>query len=120
MGDLSKHFSRHEFKCKCGECDSDTVDTELLTVLEDLREHFNVPVKINSSHRCPAHNAAVGGGDASQHKQGRAADIVVVGTNASDVQSYLKAKYPNTFGIGSYNTFTHIDTRTHGPARWDG
>ena len=120
MGDLSPNFSRYEFKCGCQECSCDTVDAELLEVLEGVREHFQAPVTINSAHRCPSHNAAVGGSDASQHKQGRAADIVVEGVDAQDVQQYLKVLYPNRFGIGSYNSFTHVDTRTFGPARWDG
>ncbi|BEB16509.1 hypothetical protein VEE45_23520 [Escherichia coli] len=45
---LSKHFSRKEFKCKCGKCDYDTIDAELLVILEDVREHFGKPVIINS------------------------------------------------------------------------
>ena len=46
MGDLSKNLSRAEFKCNCGACDYDTVDYELVAVLQDVREFFNRSVAI--------------------------------------------------------------------------
>lgn len=120
MGDLSTHFSREEFACQCG-CGFDTVDSMLLSVLEDIRGHFDSPVTINSGCRCLDHNKAVGSkSNNSQHVKGRAADIVVGGTSPEDVQMYLLFRYPDMFGIGEYSTFTHIDTRSDGPARWEG
>lgn len=44
-------------------------------VLEPLRQHFGVPIEINSGYRCPALNRAVGGAVNSQHMTGEAADI---------------------------------------------
>jgi len=38
MGDLSPHFSRHEFACRDG-CGYDTPEPELLAALEELRHH---------------------------------------------------------------------------------
>jgi len=116
MGDLSKNFSRHEFSCSCG-CGFDTVDAELLDVLQSVRDHFGKPVKINSACRCDIHNLNVGGTSNSQHRLGRAADIDVSDISPTQVQAYLIAKYPYTFGIGVYDNFTHIDTRTQ-RARW--
>ena len=118
---LSANFSRHEFKCKgvscCCTCDS--VDAELLTVLQDLRDHFNSPVIINSAHRCFTHNKNEGGSPNSYHLSGRAADINVKGIEPLMVQNYLERKYPDRYGIGHYKGFTHIDTRT-GKGRWHG
>jgi len=34
------------------------------------------------------------------------------------VASYVEDNFP-TASIGRYATFTHIDTRTNGPARWE-
>ena len=116
MGDISKHFDRAEFSCKCG-CGFDTVDVELIDVLEKVRTYFDVPVMINSACRCEAHNKAVGGSDKSQHRLGRAADIVVNLVDPSQVQDFLKSEYPDSLAIGCYDTFTHIDTRK-GKARW--
>ena len=44
-------------------------------VLEPLREHFGVPIKINSGFRCRDLNDAVKGADNSYHTKGRAVDI---------------------------------------------
>ena len=116
---LSKHFSRKEFKCKCGKCDYDTIDAELLVILEDVREHFGKPVIINSGNRCPTHNKNVGGAANSYHVRGRAADIVIKGVSPDIVHAYLDGKYPTQYGLGKYKTFTHIDSRT-GKSRWVG
>lgn len=117
MGDLSKHFNRAEFACKDG-CGRDTIDHETLLVLEDLRKHFDAPVRISSGYRCPARNKAVGGSPGSQHLYGRAADVTVDGAKPSEVADYLDHKYPGRYGIGRYATFTHLDTRTGSGARW--
>lgn len=117
MGDLSEHFDRSEFACQCG-CGQDTVDAELLAVLEEIRGMFG-PVTINSGNRCIAHNRAVGGGEKSQHLTGRAADIVVKDTTPAHVQDYIALSWPMQYGLGRYDDFTHIDTRTH-KARWTG
>lgn len=127
MGNLSKHFSRAEFTCKCG-CGSDTVDYGLICVLEKVRRHFNRPVRITSGHRCATYNKSVGGGKVSQHLFGRAADITVDDIDPGEVATFLETKFPRDLGIGRYSTFTHIDTRSIGvskkynpspaPARW--
>jgi len=126
MGDLSKHFSRSEFSCRGTDCDCkgtfNTVDTELLRILEAIRAHFDRPITVNSGCRCLDHNAAVGGAmptdgvGGSQHLYGRAADIVVDGISPSLV--YELADQMGIGGAGKYSSFTHIDSRTNGPARW--
>lgn len=114
---LTEHFFRSEFACKCG-CNFDTVDMGLLIILEQIREHFDKPVTVNSACRCPEHNAAVGGGKNSQHLYGRAADIVVEDIHPDLVHEF--AEQIGVEGLGKYNTFTHVDSRTNGPARWGG
>jgi len=118
MTRLSKHFDRSEFACKCG-CGFDVVDVQLLEMLEDIRERFMKPVKINSACRCPEHNKAVGGSPTSQHLLGKAADIVVSDEQPGFIGNYVDAKREDSFGIGVYETFTHIDCRD-GKARWAG
>lgn len=118
MGDLSNNFSRGEFACGCG-CGSDTIDFELLQVLETLRDNFGGrPVHILSGHRCLKYNREVGSSDTSQHVRGRAVDLWIDGIAAKIVQDYLKAAYLDRYGIGSYGSFTHIDTKTGSPRRW--
>jgi len=120
MNKLSEHFTREELACKCGACSQDTVDSELLKILEYVRSHFDQPVIINSANRCPAYNAQIGGSPKSQHQYSRAADIVVKGHSPAEVQELLESFMKGWGGIGSYETFTHVDTRSNGPARWKG
>jgi len=116
MGDISEHFNRSEFACQCG-CGFDTVDAELLDVIEHVRYYFDVPVSISSGCRCPEHNKNVGGSPKSQHVLGRAADIIANLVEPEEIQKFLKSHYPDSLGVGSYDTFTHVDTRK-GKARW--
>lgn len=112
---LSKYFWLSELKCPC--CDKYMPNAELLEVLDDIREHFNTPTFINSSTRCKWHNKEVGGANRSRHLLGEAGDVRVSGVPASKVYDYVVAKYPNKYGIGKYNSFTHIDVRS-GKGRW--
>lgn len=122
MGDLSKHFDRSEFKCKCGDCNYDTVDAELIELLEKVRINFREAVIITSGNRCPDYNRLVGGSKNSQHLYGRAADIVVANTTTLAVRNYLDAVLAGAGGLGYYpdSKFIHVDTRTEGGARWVG
>lgn len=115
---LSSHFARDEFACKCG-CGFDTVDAGTLEILESVREHFQSPVTVTSGCRCPDYNRQVGGASQSQHKLGRAADIQVKGVDPVNVHDWIVETFPSV-SVGRYSTFTHVDTRTDGPARWEG
>ncbi len=119
MGDLSEHFDRSEFECSCS-CGQDTVDAELIKVLEDVRTYFNRPVNINSGNRCESYNKSIGGSPNSQHLRGRAADITVEETPVDVVHEYLFQKYLDKYGIGCYTLFCHIDTKSGGKRRWGG
>ena len=110
------HFKRSEFACKCC-CGFAPVDVELLYVLEDVREHFQAPVRITSGCRCETRNLEQGGEPHSKHMLGIAADIQVQGVEALKVADYLEGKYPDKYGIGRYATWTHIDVRGS-KARW--
>ena len=118
MARLSKNFSREEFACKCG-CGFDTVDIELIGVLESVRAEFKAPILVTSGCRCLKYNQSVSGAADSQHTKGRAADIVVSGVSAPSVYAFLCIAYPSKFGFGRYDGFTHVDTRTNN-ARWNG
>lgn len=118
MSQLSKNLSRAEFACKCG-CGFDTVDAELVRVIQDVRDHFGSPVVISSGCRCYEHNKRVRGAARSTHLEGRGADIQVKGKTPKEVYEYLTGKYPNRYGIAWHRSFVHVDTRSNGPARWD-
>lgn len=115
-GQLSEHFHRDEFRCRCG-CGFNTVDAELIRILERVRNFFEQPVLVTSGCRCEEHNRKEGGSENSQHLLGRAADIKVLNVPPEVVQEYcLQLGVP---GLGQYRSFTHVDSRD-GHARWAG
>lgn len=117
---LSPHFDASEFACHCG-CGFGTrlgdVAGALVDLLEAIRAHFEAPVTVVSGCRCAAHNARVGGAKISQHRYGKAADIKVQGVPPRIVADFVSERYPKTFGVGRYGTWTHVDVR-RAPARW--
>lgn len=113
MSKLSPHFSRYEFACKCG-CGFDTVDTETLIVAELARDLIGSYTP-NSACRCAEHNKKIGGSEKSMHLFSRAIDIPT--DNPKELYNHLDQEFPNTYGIGMYKTFVHIDTREK-KARW--
>ena len=113
---ISTHFKRREFACKCG-CGSDTVDHELITVLERIRAHYGKPMIITSGQRCATHNKAVGGASKSSHLSGKAADFYVKGIDLATVHRQLLSWYPDRYGIAIGGSFVHIDVRS-APSRW--
>lgn len=116
---VSENFSLHEFQCTgAGQIhDHVMLDEKLLELLQKLRTRINKPITINSGYRCPSRNAAVAGSPTSQHLYGKAADIAVPGMSPNAVAA--AAEQVGFTGIGTYNTFTHVDVRP-APARWRG
>ena len=119
---LSKHFNLREFSCKCSrKCKYKgvtPVSSELVAVLELLRERAKCPIKINCALRCPTHNRDVGGAMHSQHLYGTAADVRCDHLKPIDMYRFLDKLFPNTYGLGLYDTFLHVDVRKM-RARWD-
>ena len=115
---LSANFKVKEFACSDGS-DPIFIDSDLVNVLQKIRKHFGKSVTITSAYRTPGKNKAVGGQTYSQHLYGRAADIKVKGVTPKKVSAYAETLLKNKGGIGTYATFTHVDTRAT-KARWKG
>ena len=115
---VSTNFRVKEFACTDGS-DPIFIDSDLVNILQKIRTHFGKSVTITSAYRTPGKNKAVGGTTYSQHLYGRAADIKVNGVSPKKVAAYAETLLKSKGGIGTYSTFTHIDTRTI-KARWKG
>jgi uncharacterized protein YcbK (DUF882 family) len=115
---VSKNFTVKEFACTDGS-DPIFIDSELVTVLQKIRDHFGKSVKITSAYRTPPKNKAVGGKVYSMHLYGKAADIKINGVAPKTVAAYAEKLMPKKGGIGIYKTFTHIDVRPS-KSRWNG
>lgn len=115
---ISPHFGVWEFKCK----DNSRVivlDKALVELLEIIRLHYNKPLHINSGYRTVQYNASLkNSSPKSQHILGKAADIWLDDISPKQLYSWLDSSYPNSLGIGIYNTFVHVDVR-EGKSRWD-
>jgi uncharacterized protein YcbK (DUF882 family) len=108
---LTRNFKSTEFDCKGKKCCSKTpLDIELVGYLQVFRNYFGKAITINSGYRCQTHNKNVGGAKNSRHTQGMAADIVVKGVKPVKVAQF--AEMIGVRGIGLYDNFVHIDTRT--------
>lgn len=115
---LSKNFRLKEFACKDGS-DVVFVSSELVTVLQCIRDHFKKPVIINSAYRTPVYNKNVGGATYSQHCYGTAADVRIADVSPVEIAKYVETLMPNKGGIGTYASFVHVDVREQ-KSRWNG
>lgn len=111
---LSANFKVREFACKDGS-DKILIDTELVELLQKLRNHFKKPITITSGYRTTMHNKKVGGSNNSYHLKGQASDIKISGVHPILVAMYCEKL--NAGGIGVYKTFVHVDTRKK-QTRW--
>ncbi len=115
---VSTNFRVREFACTDGS-DPIFIDSDLVSVLQKIRNHFGKSVTITSAYRTPTKNKACGGTTYSQHLYGRAADIKIKGVTPKKVAQYAETLLKNKGGIGIYSTFTHIDVRAT-KSRWNG
>jgi len=72
--------------------EADIASLKLLAekVLQPLRDHYGVGIKVNSGYRSPDVNAAVGGSRTSDHCKGQAADIEIAGIPNAVLAQYIK------------------------------
>lgn len=126
MGNLSQHFSRMEFKCRCGQCKQDAVDHKLVTVLERIRLWAGKPITINSGNRCVEHNETVQKesnpnyvpySSRSQHLYSKAADIQVKDHSPEEIYDIINEWYPDDYGLKKYSSWIHFDVRN---SKWRG
>lgn len=114
---LSPNFRVREFRCKDGS-DTILISTELVALLEEIRQHFNRPITIVSGYRTPSYNRAIGGASQSQHVLGTAADITISTINPLLICRAAETLLGNSGGIGHYvDRFTHVDVRNN-RSRW--
>ena len=112
---LSPNFYVYELACRDG-TEIFLVHPALLVLLEEIRSYFKRPVIVTSGYRTKTHNSRVGGKPDSAHLYGVAADIRIIGTPPFDVQTF--AEKLGVGGLGSYDTWTHVDVIGK-DRRWD-
>ena len=118
---ISPHFKLAEMACRDG---TDTVlySTELMALLERLREAVGGAVVIHSGYRTAAYNKKIGGASLSQHVKGRAADVSVLrdGSVLPAKKLCCLAQTMGFPGVGYISgTALHLDVRPEGLYRGD-
>ena len=138
MGDLTEHFSAHEFRCRGKDCCNHSVpDVRLLAealqalkygILFWQKERGNTGrsasvLAINSGFRCRMHNAdiSVRGWPSSKHLLGMAADVQVPEEMTVDEFRSIALTIPafRRGGIIVYDWGLHLDIREGGSYRED-
>lgn len=113
MTDLSTHFSKKNFSCRCGKCHGVfRISLTLVGILEQIREHYNKHVKIIHGYYCPKSDLRREKTRKSYHEKGQASDIQVEGISSSELFLYLET-LPQVRGLGLYpeEDFVHLDVR---------
>ncbi len=118
MGDLTRHFSRHELACRCG-CGFYRSSRALLRALEAIREELGQPLHVSSGCRCSEHNRAEGGSPRSLHLRGEAADVFSPGLTPLEIYRAAETMADRGLigGIGLYPWGVHVDVGLPG-RRW--
>ena len=106
------NFSPKELSCPC--CGEFYLDPVAFDALQALRSALRKSINLNSAHRCPFHNAKVGGAPLSMHKLKVAFDISVRGHLLNALLG--GARMVGFKGFGFYQTFLHVDLGR--PRQW--
>jgi hypothetical protein len=72
--------------------DEDAIDSLRLLaqkVLQPVRDHYGMGVKVNSGYRSPESNAAVNGSKSSDHCKGQAADIEIPSVPNAELAQWI-------------------------------
>lgn len=115
---LTNNFKVREFRCKDGS-DQILVHTELVDILQKLRNRYGRPVNINSAYRTKTYNDAIGGARNSNHITGEAADIYI-GESMNHMPEKLVAMFLESIGVKSIIVYTYGTKWIHVGSNEDG
>lgn len=112
-----RNFTRSEFRCKCGKCDSTgaEISDELLDAVQALRTICEFPFIVTSGYRCPSHPAEKKKDFVGSHGLGMAVDIAVSHEEAMHLLRHaLNSGLFNGIGVNQKgdSRFIHLDIAT--------
>ena len=93
-----------------------------LLVADEIRHRLQAPLHtINSAYRSPRYNRTCGGATRSYHMKNQAMDLMFDASPSKVARVAKQLRKEGFFkgGIGTYRSFTHIDTRGNN-ATWRG
>lgn len=108
-----RHFTREEFKCKCGGryCGGYPAEMQeaVVKIADDAREHFGRPAHVISGLRCQQWNAHEGGVANSQHMYGEAIDLRIDGVDSKTLQQFVSQQPGHRYSYCINSTNVHFD-----------
>ena len=108
-----KHFTRAEFKCKCGGryCNGYPAEMQeaVVKIADAAREHFGKPAHVISGLRCRQWNAHEGGVANSQHMYGEAIDLRIDGVDSETMRQFVAACPGHRYSYRINSTNVHFD-----------
>ena len=108
-----KHFTREEFRCRCGGkyCGGFPAEPaeKLVRLADRVREHFGAAATVSSGVRCTRHNANVGGVEGSRHLYGTAMDFRVEGKTAAEVLEFVRTQPETRYAYDIDGTYIHME-----------
>lgn len=110
----TEHFSEAELRCRCGFCDHAGMDATFMGKVERIRVRYAKPLKVNSAHRCPRHNANVSStGADGPHTTRHAIDFGVSGADAKRLAAIAEEEGMTGIGYKQHGPhakrFVHLD-----------
>ena len=115
---ITKNFSSGEMMCSCG-CGEDSMDPDFMSILQNIRDEMQRPLRISSGVRCAKRNMEV----SSTGKNGphvpritgtMASDILIAGADALRLIDIARKHGISGVGISQRGAhakrFIHIDT----------
>ena len=115
---ITKNFSSGEMMCSCG-CGEDSMDPDFMSILQNIRDEMQRPLRISSGVRCAKRNMQV----SSTGKNGphvpritgtMASDILIAGADALRLIDIARKHGISGVGISQRGAhakrFIHIDT----------
>ncbi|MCT4593195.1 MAG: D-Ala-D-Ala carboxypeptidase family metallohydrolase [Anaeromicrobium sp.] len=134
-GQITKNFNIKEFKCRAnGEVLLNEDVISHIVRLQKFREWYGRTMKINSGYRTTTYNSKIGGAPKSKHMQGIATDFALPLKEFSGYSQDRKNEFLDNVkekwyqlceedgvqgGVGFYDTFIHLDSRTDRQAFWN-
>ena len=108
-----KHFTRTEFKCKCGGrfCNGYPAEMQeaVVKIADAARAHFGKPAHVVSGLRCQQWNAHEGGVANSQHMYGEAIDLRIDGVDSETLRRFVASQPGHRYSYCINSTNVHFD-----------
>ena len=113
---ISKNFYLNEFQCKGKNCCNNLVkiDSEIIELLQKLRNEINKAIIVTSGYRCQIHNKEVEDQPNSYHLSGLAVDVTVTKFNIRELARLAKMVGFSTVITYPHRKFIHLDIRKKG------